>query len=48
MSLDKISYVLSKKYTDDTADEFGGLKGASCQIQGIVKQNGRNIVTFVW
>ena len=42
------SYVLSKKYTDETAIQFGGLKGAACTIKSIVHQNGRNIVTFEW
>lgn len=42
------SYVLSKKYTDETAIQFGGLKGAACTIKSIVHQNGQNIVTFEW
>ena len=42
------SYVLSKKYTDETAAEFGGLKGAPCTIKSVKHQNGRNIVTFEW
>lgn len=40
--------VISKKYTDETAIEFGGLKGAACTIKTIVHQNGRNVVTFEW
>lgn len=48
MSLSPITYAMSKKYTEETASEFGGLKGASCQIQSIVKQNGHNTVTFLW
>lgn len=48
MGLDIISYALSKKYTDETADQFGGLKGASCKIKSITKQNGINTVTFEW
>lgn len=42
------AYVLSKKYTDETADQFGGLKGAPCTIKSVKHQNGRNIVTFEW
>ena len=42
------AYALSKKYTDETAIEFGGLKGANCQIKSIVHEDGRNIVTFLW
>ena len=42
------AYVLSKKYTDETAAEFGGLKGAPCTIKSIKKQHGRNYVTFEW
>lgn len=46
--MDIITYALSKKYTDETAIEFGGLKGAPCTIKSIVKQNGQNIITFEW
>ena len=42
------AYVLGKKYTDETAIEFGGLKGASCQIQGIAAITGGNRITFLW
>ena len=42
------AYALAKKYTDDTASQFGGLKGAPCTVKSIVHQNGRNIVTFEW
>lgn len=42
------AYVLSKKYTDETAIQFGGLKGAPCTIKSVKHQNGRNIVTFEW
>lgn len=42
------AYVISKKYTDETAIQFGGLKGASCTIKSITHQNGRNIVIFEW
>jgi len=42
------SYALAKKYTDETAIQFGGLKGAPCTIKQIIHQNGRNVVTFEW
>lgn len=46
--MDKKAYILSKKYTNETAIQFGGLKGANCKIKSVVKQNGQNIVTFEW
>jgi hypothetical protein len=46
--MDIVSYVLSRKYTDETAIEFGALKGAPCTIKSIVHQDGQNIVTFEW
>lgn len=42
------SYILSKKFTEDTAEEFGAVQGASCQIQSIVKSGDINTVTFMW
>lgn len=52
MGFSAVTYALSKKYTEgyvqETAEQFGALKGASCQIKSIVKQNGRNEVTFEW
>lgn len=42
------AYVLGKKYTDETAEEFGALKGASAQIQSIVPITGGNRITFEW
>lgn len=42
------AYAIAKKYTDETAIQFGGLKGASCTIKSITHQNGRNIVIFEW
>lgn len=46
--MDIVTYVLSKKYTDETAIQFGGLKGANCQIKSVEKRDGQNIVTFKW
>lgn len=48
MGLSAVTYVLSKKYTDETAVQFGGLKGAPCKIKSIIKENGQNIITFEW
>lgn len=43
------AYVLAKKYTDDTASQFGALKGASCQIQSVTYDSDENaIITFKW
>ena len=46
--MDIISYILSKQYTDETAIQFGGLKGANCQVKSIVKQDGINTITLQW
>ena len=46
--MDLQTLVMSRKYTDDTAIGFGGLKGANCTIYDIVKKDGQNIVTFEW
>lgn len=48
MGLSAVTYALSKKYTDETASQFGGLKGAPAKIKSIVKENGQNIITFEW
>lgn len=48
MALSIETYALSRKYTNETAAQFGGLKGASCKVKSIEKQNGQNIVTFEW
>lgn len=44
----KQAYVLSKKYTEETVEQFGYVKGANCKISSIVHENGQNIVTFEW
>ena len=43
-----ISYVMSKRYTDETCIGLGFLKGANCTIKSIVHQDNQNIVTFEW
>ena len=42
-------YALSKKYTDDTAEEMGALKGAPCEVKSIVDNpDGTHTVTLEW
>ena len=48
MSFSPVTYAVSKHYTDETAIQFGGLKGASCKIKSIIKKDGQNIITFEW
>ena len=48
MGLSAVTYALSKKYTNETAIQFGGLKGAPAKIKSIVKRDGQNIITFEW
>lgn len=48
MGVSAVTYGLAKKYTDETAHQFGGLKGASCTIKSINHQDGQNVVTFEW
>lgn len=42
------AYILSKKYTKDTADALGAVKGAPCTIKSTVHQNGRTTIVFEW
>lgn len=46
----KKAYVLAKKYTNETAIQFGGLKGAACRIRGITPSpdNKYNTIVFEW
>lgn len=48
MGLSAVTYALSKKYTNETAIQFGGLKGAPCKVASVVKENGQNIITLQW
>ena len=52
MGLSAVTYALAKKfakdYTDETAAQFGGLKGAPCTVKSIEKVDGKNIVTLEW
>lgn len=45
----KEAYVLSRKYTKETAQQFGALKGAPCQIESIVDNfNKSHTMNFLW
>ena len=46
MGFSASTYALSKKYTDETAIEFGGLKGAPCKVKSVAKRNGQSIITL--
>ena len=46
--VDILTYAVARKYTDETAAQFGGLKGAPCKVKSIEKDNGINTVTFEW
>lgn len=46
--MDILTYALSKKYTEETIEGVGAIKGANCTIKSIVHQNNANIVTFEW
>lgn len=50
MAIDAITLAASKKYTNDTCNGLGYLKGASCRIEKIERTVGDdgNIVTFAW
>lgn len=52
MGLSAVTYALAKNYTkkyvEETAAQFGALKGANCTIASVVKENGQSIVTFKW
>jgi len=42
------AYLLSKKYIVETAKQFGGLKGASCEIESTEVIDNNYIINFVW
>lgn len=46
MGLSVVTYALCKKYTDETAIQFGGLKGAPCKVKSVIKKDGQNIITL--
>ena len=46
--MDIVSYILSKKYTDQTVDGLGAIKGAPCTVQSIVDITDGKRVTLAW
>ena len=49
--MDKLSAItrsLAKKYTDESVEGAGAIKGKNCQIQSIEPITGGNRVTFAW
>ena len=48
--MDLVSYALSKKYVEDTAEALGAVKGAPCTIKSTeTSQDGKStIITFSW
>ena len=46
--MDIITYILSKKYTNDSLDGVGAIKGAPCRISKIEPVEGGNKITFAW
>lgn len=46
--MDIVTLALAKKFTSDTADSLGSLKGAPCTVKSVVHQDGINKVTFEW
>jgi hypothetical protein len=43
-----VAYILSKKYTKDTAIGMGAIKGAPCQVESINKVGKTTTVTLKW
>ena len=50
MGLSAVTYALAKGYTDQTAAQFGGLKGANCKVKSITPSadGTYNTVVFEW
>lgn len=48
MGFNAAIYALSKKYTDNTTDALGGVKGAPATIKSITEIDGGHRVTFEW
>jgi hypothetical protein len=47
--MDVISYALSKRFTTNTADSLGSLKGAPCQVKSIEdNEDGTHTITLSW
>ena len=48
MAIDVVTLALSKKYTKDTAEEFGAVKGAPCTVKSVTEIEGGHRVTLEW
>lgn len=48
MALDKKALAAAKRFTSDTADSLGAVKGAPCTIKSITDVDGGQKVTFEW
>ena len=48
MGIDVITLALSKKFTEETVEGAGAIKGAPCQIKSITDIEGGKRVTFLW
>lgn len=48
MGFNAAIYALSKKYTDNTTDALGGVKGAPATIKSITEIDGGHRITFEW
>lgn len=46
--MDKKAYALARKYTDDSIEGIGSVKGAPCTIKSITKDDGVSDVEFEW
>ena len=48
MGINWLTYLLAKKYTKDTAAQFGAVKGAPCKVKSVEDIEGGHRVTFEW
>lgn len=48
MAIDIITKALANKYTNDSADALGAVKGAPCTIKSVEQVTGGNKITFEW
>ena len=46
--MDVVSWLLAKKYTDNSLIGMGALKGAPCKVKSVVKADGMTTVTLSW
>lgn len=48
MAVDILTLAMARKFTKDTANALGAVKGASCTIESIEDTGSANVVTFGW